>query len=621
MIRSAHKFRLAAASAAIAALIAIPAIGQDKPKSLLPEGFGAPEPAQPSQPEDEAPARLPNDLLPESGATSGGASTGRSAKTSSGDVSAASGEEDKDKEDEEKDGEEETAVLPDLPPFAQRSTRNVGVLGPTDGDMGAAAFGSTDGKYLSRLMRSVRAPIVSRWASIVLRRALLSNVDTPGNLTGADWVAERAWLLLRMGEAESARLLVQAVDTDKYTPKMFAVAQQTMLASADPAGICPMVEPALKISKEQSWTASRAMCSSLAGESAVASSLIDHVRDRGAGRGIDGLLAEKVVGAGLNTRRSVKVEWTGVNELTTWRFGLAGATAVEMPPALLARANPRVIAWRARLPLIPVEKRVADAEVAAALGVLSNAALVDLWSAAAAGDEVDAAFEPKAELLGKAYAAGATADRVEAMRALWSETQADPLRRYARQVLTARAAARIKPDDALGDASGDLIASMFSAGLDVQAARWAAVAGDAGGESGALGWALLAVGSPARSVAWNVGRIGSFASGEKGKTGLRGQLFFAGMAGLGRIPAEDIGSIAEDLKMPVGRADHWTRAIDRAVAAREPATVAVLVALVMQGRDWGKVSPARFYHAVSALRRVGLGAEARMLAAEAVMRS
>ena len=40
----------------------------------------------------------------------------------------------------------------------------------------------------------------------------------------------------------------------------------------------------------------------------------------------------------------------------------------------------------------------------------------------------------------------------------------------------------------------------------------------------------------------------------------------------------------------------------------------------MQGDGWDKMTPLYLYHIVSALNRVGLGAEARMIAAEAVAR-
>ena len=40
----------------------------------------------------------------------------------------------------------------------------------------------------------------------------------------------------------------------------------------------------------------------------------------------------------------------------------------------------------------------------------------------------------------------------------------------------------------------------------------------------------------------------------------------------------------------------------------------------MQGDSWAKMTPLHLYHIVSALNRVGLDAEARMIAAEAVAR-
>mgnify|MGYP007123202088 CR=1 FL=1 len=40
---------------------------------------------------------------------------------------------------------------------------------------------------------------------------------------------------------------------------------------------------------------------------------------------------------------------------------------------------------------------------------------------------------------------------------------------------------------------------------------------------------------------------------------------------MARMGNDDISSIAESLGVPVGRQTAWTRALDRAVAAREPA--------------------------------------------------
>ena len=50
------------------------------------------------------------------------------------------------------------------------------------------------------------------------------------------------------------------------------------------------------------------------------------------------------------------------------------------------------------------------------------------------------------------------------------------------------------------------------------------------------------------------------------------------------------------------------------------ALVAMLAGVGMQGNSWEMMTPLHLYHIVSALNRVGLGAEARMIAAEAVAR-
>jgi hypothetical protein len=51
-----------------------------------------------------------------------------------------------------------------------------------------------------------------------------------------------------------------------------------------------------------------------------------------------------------------------------------------------------------------------------------------------------------------------------------------------------------------------------------------------------------------------------------------------------------------------------------------PALVALLAGLGMQGDGWERMTPRHLYHIVRSLDRAGLSAEARMIAAEAVAR-
>jgi hypothetical protein len=390
---------------------------------------------------------------------------------------------------------------------------------------------------------------------------------------------------------------------------MFTVAVQTALATADPAALCPLVQPGRKLSDEPVWPLADAMCAALEGDAGRASQLIDQARARSGAGGIDLLLAEKVVGAGINTRRAVDIEWEGVDELNSWRFGIASATGLEIPARLLGGAGPNVLAWQARAPMIPLEQRTAAAEAAASLGVFSNASLVEMYSLIADSTDPSEIEASVGGRLRRAYVARGTDDRVSAMRNLWDEAKS-PEQRHARHILTAAAAARIPPSEALAEHSADLIASMLSAGFDRHAARWSGVV-DNMGEEGDRAWAMLALASPRPMVDLSPGRASAFA-GRNG--GHRGLMLAAGLAGLGRL--QDPGALGVDIA-PRSR---WARMIHAAAQSSQPGTVALLAGIGMQAPDWRGVPPAHLYHIVSALKEVGLEYEARMIAAEAMTR-
>src|SRR3546814_16705175 len=122
-----------------------------------------------------------------------------------------------------------------------------------------------------------------------------------------------------MGEADSARLLVQSVDSDRFTPRLYAIAMQTYLATADPAGLCPLSAGALRFSKEPGWDMTRAICPALSGDQGSASGALNQAQRRGVVRGIAYRLAEKVGGTGLHARRAVKIEWDAVYPRTEKR--------------------------------------------------------------------------------------------------------------------------------------------------------------------------------------------------------------------------------------------------------------------------------------------------------------
>jgi hypothetical protein len=586
---------LAGAAAAIAAL---PALGQSTPEPLLPPGFGDPQTLPP--PEEKAPPQKARPQLPTAPTLVGNEADNQLSGNAMGDV-------------EEVQLDQSALPRPTnyftIPEGSARPTDFVGPLQPGNFGLGEYAFGSRNGLLYAALMGQLDAPLPSRWTSILLRRALLSRLAVPPGVQPVDWVAERAALLLRMGEADAARMLVEAVDVEQYTPRMVEVAAQTALATADPAALCPLVGPARSWSHDPVWILADGMCAALEGEAARATALIDQARDQ-AGTSIDLLLAEKVVGAGAETRRAVDIQWDGVDAINPWRFGLASAVGLQVPDRLMNAARPEIRAWLARAPMVPLEQRLNAASTAAALGVFSSHSLVELYSLML--DETDPA-EVSGSVgarLRTAWVGRDVAARMAAIRELWRGGEA-PRERYARSILTAGAAARIAPSADLSGDAGDLIASMLSAGMDREAARWAPIVEQAG--EGSRAWALLAVGAPRPVVA---DRLDAFIAADDSAGRQRSQLLAAGLAGLGRISADQ----AARAGLRLGADDRWTAAIDDAARARAPAAVALLAGVGMQTATWRGVPPPYLFRLVRALRAVGMDYEARMIAAEAVAR-
>lgn len=594
---------LGLSATALATALMLPALAQE---SLLPEGFGNPAETPAPRP-TPSPSQTPTPTAaPKNGAIP------PLVTPTLGSIDPAASETATDAADEE--GEE---ILPgtlkyDLPPGARRLLTRIGPLTPETGGLGPDAFG-VRGQYAAAIMRRTNGDFASRWGQILLRRSLASAIDTPDTINGADLAAARASLLLRMGESIAARWIVQSVDYDRATPRLVAAAQQTYLATADPAGMCPYVPAGLAHGDEQAWRLSAAICSGLAGEAGPAGWAIGRVRSRGAIANFDILLAERVLGATGSGRRSTTIEWDKIDRLTSWRFGMATATAIPVPEPLRTATPAYMKGWTVLAPMTDMTDRVAAAPEAAARGVLSSEAYVSLLSAAASEEEPAEALAAQTDQLRGAFGAANGAERYAAMEQLWGGGST-PVQRYAAIVATARAAAALPVNTDVGADPWQLLGSMLAGGYDDNAIAWVPTV-----TVGSRAWGVLAVGSPRPLNGTTAGAVNQFSEGDDSADTLRSKFLLAGLAGLGRIDAGAAASAASDLNVDLGKQTRWSRAIMAAAERREPGMVALLAATGMQG-EWAKVPPYHLYYIVRALREVGLAPEARMIAAEALVR-
>jgi len=508
----------------------------------------------------------------------------------------------------------------DIPPGARRALTRIGVLSSDEGGLPPLALARQSDRLVRAVLNGIRGPLVSRWGHILLRRALASRMAAPLGMDPVEFAALRVGVLNRIGEFAVARALVQDIDTANWSTPLTAEALTAYLGAGDITGACPAVRLQGAVRDDGEWQLMQAICNAYAGETALAASQLDRALFRGVAPRIDVLLARRFAGAAGRGQRAVEIEWDGVEQLNPWRFSLATALGEPVPKALLdaALAQPDGAFYAysgALLPMLPAADRLAFAGRAAREGILSAQALIDLYSAVYADPAAEGESARQAAILRQAYLAPRPADRLAALKRLWDAGKAigggDG---YAAHVLTAYAAARIPVDAAWADAAGALITAMLAAGLDRDALAWRDVV-----EQGSLGWALIVLSAP-RSNGVRQGAVESFIDQDE-STGRRKSAFLvAGLAGLGRLDAADAAALADSLGFDLARQTRWSRTVARAAEVGNPTLVVLLAGLGMQGSSWQQMTPLHLYQITAALSKVGLEAEARMIAAEAVAR-
>jgi hypothetical protein len=508
-------------------------------------------------------------------------------------------------------------------PFAEAAAgREIAMLGPLGPDVsgpgagyGPMAFAGADGWFLAGLMRRIEVPLASRWAHIVLRRALLTEATAPARIGAADWIAERAWLLVRMGEVDGAKLLVDAVPIDSFSARLYLVAGQVNLAAADIPGLCPLAPTGAALSRDPLWRLAVGMCAAFVGDDITAAGTFDRVRDDEKTVDMfDVRLAERTATIAGTGGRASNVDWAEASTITPFRFALAAATGLKLPADKVAAMPLPTRGWVLRAPGVAPELRAAALRPAGALGIASGQEMVNAISAAAANDDTETLEASPAGALRRAYAAPQLADRLAGLKSWWDSGD-NALERYAAQVATGIAAARIAPDAALAADAPALIAARLAVGADGEAARWWPVAQGADAKTKNAAWGLLAAGAPTPIEVTPDQFRGWMRQGEKH----RAALLLAGLDGLGRTGSGSWDGLRDDLGV-VRVTNAWTQAIDAAAAAGRTGEVAVLAATALQG-DWAAVPPAHFQRLIAALVKVGREHEARMIVAEAVMRA
>ncbi len=505
-------------------------------------------------------------------------------------------------------------------PFATaQSGGDIHVLGPLSvamGGYGMDLFATSNGPFLAALANRIVAPGASRWGNILLRRALLTESAAPVNIAPADWAAARALLLMHIGEIDGARALVDAVPVDRYTPALYRVAAQVALAAADIGGLCPIASTGVALSRDPLWKLAVGMCAAIQGDDITSARVFDDLRgDEETVDGFDVRLGERVATISGGAGRATNIEWSEAPRLTPYRFGVATAAGVAVPPEKLAELGPARFGWLVRAAGVAPEVRLVSLRPAAVAGSVSASELV---SGITALSPAEPAEDSAAGHLRTAFAGGSEGDRRSALMAIWASGDAAD-GRYGALIESAMAAARLPVSADSVAQSADIIAALLSIGDLDGARRWWPVADKAEGKVRARAWALLATGGAMGSASGFSVDLSAFKDWRSAAAAdpRHAALLMAGLAGLGIAKGSEWDGVRAEL-IPAS-ATRWSRAIDAAATAGRGGEVAILAATGMQG-GWRDVPPLHLAHILAALVKVGRGEEARLIAAEAVTR-
>lgn len=602
-------------ASALLALGAGIALAQDAPESLLPPGFDDPAPtptATPTPRPTQGPAGAPTQPGQPATGPVVQPMPGAGPLPSLGDIDTSSLPSIEEIEAMSSDEIDQLLGLTpnfDIPPAARRAMTQVGVIDVSEGGLPARGLARQPASLVRAILQGSDGQLVSRWGHILMRRALASRLAAPEGMDPVEFAALRVRSLNAMGEHAAARAVAQDVDTGNWNEALTDEALTAYIATTDVVGACPVVRLQGSRDEDMRWSLLQAICNAYAGEGARAGAQLDRALRSDDTARIDVLLAQRYAGAAGNGRRAVDIEWDGVEELNPWRFALANAVGEDIPQSLRDEAGPYYQRLWATGAMLPLDLRAQGADRAAREGILSASAMVTLYSQIYADNRIEGDAAERAVTLRNAYVASAAADRLAAMQSIWGEGDD-----YGRYVLTAYAAARFAPSESFADAAGPLIASMLTAGLERDALAWSGIVepeSDAG--------IMLGLARPERIVLSREA-VDGFIDDDGSDDYRRSAFMLASLAGLGRIAQDDLADFSDRIEVDLARQNAWTRTIEQAAQLNNPTLVALLAGLGMQGESWEAMTPLHLYHIVSALNRVGLSAEARMIAAEAIAR-
>ena len=514
----------------------------------------------------------------------------------------------------------------------------IGLMEEADGGFPYDMWRGSDRALIERLLPRLPAGATSRTVNELARRLLLTTAAPPAGPAKANLLAIRIERIAAMGDSVAMNNLMRSAPADIYDTDLVKTRLDSLLLIADYVGACSLARDLVRRDDTPYWEKVLIFCQALNERHAAAALGLDLLRERGVAPdpGFD-LLLRALAG-------DDSAELESLPSPTALHLSMLRAARLSVPEDAVDGAAPEIARAIALTAGVQIDYRLRAAERAEALGSLSTETLAELYASVPFTSEelaypwrrVKTDKGPMARaLLHQAIVIQVVpAARAEVLRAAWQlggESGGwDGFATASRVTLGELLSLRPLPE--LVWIAGDAIRALLAAGRPDMVYGWLELAtAQAGADAKAA--AAVAELSPIIALAdgddaapWDNARFAAWRKSQDGEPEsvrrMRTALLFGLMSALNRkIPPQALltqldGPHTLWIKTPPPA---LMRQLDLAADEGRIGETVLLALVALDDTRDGPPSPMTLSAAVSALNRIGLTAEARAIAVEAIL--
>lgn len=550
------------------------------------------------------------------------------------------------------DGSDQTATAPIPAAPGDGSAITVGVLGqvdpssvglidPTSGGFPSDMWARSDRTLIERLIPQFVPGSHSPVLQGLSRRILVTAASAPAGAAGVpSLLALRLDRLAKAGDLPDVLDLLGRLPPDIKDIEVSRLKVNAALLAGDFPAACGETANIVPNDPDPYWAEVLGYCHAIEGDMPAAALAVEMLQDKGVNAPFYYQLMARLTAA--NKAANPALDLSKFNKPDPLLLSMIQSAGLEIPPAVLPKASPLMLQALATNVKLPIDLRVEAAERAARNGSLSPEKLAEIYGAvtftpeelAKAVDLAGPATAPRgARLNALLYQAAAAAQDIKVLGPLLDAISAGA-RRFDMLALQARVnvgvLTGIEPSAEAMPYITEISRLLLLAGKYERVGDWyefarlrAETDDKPAAEAMRALWPLATMADTQKALPWSPDTLDQWWQGQpaQGRQD-RGALLFAILEAMGyQIPDAAWTRLLEGapLKETAAPALPYWRALLMAARDKRLGETALLSLIAMGEGGPGKASPVMIGNVMTALGSVGLNAEARKIAIEALV--